>query len=83
MNAKINQKNSLSEDFILLKIKKHKKNLIVISGVLFLFIILFIIIFNNYYYNFLFGPFYKNSSPAYFFLKYSLKNLTKLYQLHH
>jgi|BioPla2DNA2_1021312.scaffolds.fasta_scaffold49864_2 hypothetical protein len=61
MNAKINQKNSLSEDFILLKIKKHKKNLIVISGVLFLFIILFSIIFNNYYYNFLFGPFYKNS----------------------
>lgn len=60
MNKTINQNNSVSDDFVLLKIKKIKRNLLIISSVIFLALFLFGVIFRRYYYNFFYGPFYKN-----------------------
>ena len=60
MNKTINQENSVSANFILLKIKKHKRNLLIFSVVLFLLVFLFGVVFGKYYYNFLFGPFNRN-----------------------
>ncbi len=60
MNKTINQENSVSANFILLKIKKHKRNLLIFSVVLLLLVFLFGVVFSKYYYNFLFGPFNRN-----------------------